>query len=207
MDDIGVTIRFLSPSPTESKRQEGFTWTTLQRRRFRHSEVSTVSQSLGWGARWGTQPGFKFRLRWLHKHFPSRRWWSTATPSSVTLESNANMMKRFQTFSGLILIPPSPHHLKPTAPQVHLFLSLAICILINDFYLIFHSHCHSRSSDHQHCSHFGSSSWLASLLRSYLFSTDSLCCLSVGAVIFPYKTWTHSSLAAPLELSAVISII
>ena len=119
-----------------------------------------------------------------------------------------SMMKCFQTFSRLILIPPSPHHLKPTAPQGHLFLSLAIFILIKDFHLIFHSQRHSLSSDHQHCSHdFGSSSWLASLLQSCLFSTDSLCCLSVGAVVFPYKMWTHSPLAAPLELSAVISII
>ena len=78
----------------------------------------------GVGVRWVTQPGFKFRLRWLHKHFASCRWWSTAMPSSVTLGSNATHDKCFQTFSGLILIPPSPHHLKPTAPQGHLFLSL-----------------------------------------------------------------------------------
>lgn len=161
----------------------------------------------GVGVRWGTQPGFKFRLRWLHKHFASCRWWSTAMPSSVTLGSNATHDKVFSdvfrthpysTFSS----PPKANCTSRTSVLITIF------ILIKDFYLIFHSQRHSLSSDHQHCSlDFGICSWLASLLQSCLFSSLFTLLSLCWGCDFPYKMWTHASLSAPLELSAVISIV
>ena len=76
-----------------------------------------------------SQPGFKFRLRWLHKHFPSCRWWSTAMPSSVTLGPNANHDKVFSD-----IFRTRPYSTFSSPPKANCTSRTSV-LITGDFYL------------------------------------------------------------------------